>query len=284
MPNFFLIIFLILFSINMNANELIHISECPNGFIPYNISIYNPITKITEEFYCQMENRLDFYKVNESNIEIITSIYPRKDTDEKSEDYQFNHYREYYSENKRKKVIKFTQNGEISREERFNEEGTTIYRYLKEANKIEEFDTEEKIIRKCSQDIETGVIVDKNLKDSSVGKITLTYNPTAENKINIVNTSNQRTILKSITDGTHSKGKVIIHSKPSGIEHCDLLDTEKYLKGNFKLLRKEILITDEKNVSLEQIKKIIIDDKSEIAKYFFEIHSIKKDLELDPRP
>ena len=58
-----------------------------------------------------MENRLDFYKVNESNIEIITSIYPRKDTDEKSEDYQFNHYREYYSENKRKKVIKFTQDG-----------------------------------------------------------------------------------------------------------------------------------------------------------------------------
>ncbi len=268
----------------MNATETIEVSECPDGFVPYSINIYNPITKLTEEFYCQMENRLDFYKVNESNIEIITSIYPRKNTDEKSEDYQFNHYREYYSENKRKKVIKFTQNGEILREERFNEEGITIYRYLKEANKVEEFDSEEKIIRKCSQDIETGVIVDTNLKDSPVGKITLTYNPTEGNKVNIINTSNQRTILKSITNGTHSKGEVIIHSKPFGIEHCDLLDTEKYLKGNFKLLRKEILITDEKNVSLEQIKKIIIDDKSEVAKYFFEIYSIKKDLELDPRP
>ena len=185
----------------------------------------------------------------------------------------FNDLRTYFPDGIKKRILNFDQLGEVIREERFNTNSVMIYKYVREAKKLEEFNDNEKSIRTCFLN-DHGTLVDINSKDPELGTIEIKFNSPstdgapAENTVSVLSKgSNSKYIFKRVKDDQYPNSVLKTKNETNGMQNCFIPHSGKVLHGAYFLHKKLIIIKKEQATSFDKIIEVLKSKREEIDKF-----------------
>jgi|GEM_PF-6167629 len=147
--------------------------ECPSGYLAQGVVLRIPHLGKDITFPCKHEFRVEYLLQKEQEGETWRALIWSDEDQGKI----LQRLTMTFANSKRRLVYNYDRNRSLEKEERFNEEGLLIYRFILEQSKLEELNSDQQVIRTCSFNEEEGSALEEDSRYPSVGKILIRWKP-----------------------------------------------------------------------------------------------------------